>query len=576
MGEHLESHHSDSGKSFKRPEKSWIAMSKEQRNEVYQTHKEALAGDLSMLREQLGNTVWNEVAGPEKNYGIQATGQTISRVMLDTFSREKGNLGGRTPKEVMFYALDYLQNGAENQGNADNIDQVEKDDIIQIYNEGGRWRLRLTQADGSVRINAHLFPPKPEVAKVEEPDEVIEEPAEVVKEPDPTEAAVVVERETPQIDLSKFDVDKVFKIDTKTGAVTVDITQVDYLIEAVREAELDPEMGEDWNRYLISILEHFRENIKGVTFENKKIAATEIIGHLGQAMKDAIPESNLSEAVKGELGDAAENFSAMEESIGGLVVSIETFEFNEEDWNKLEDVLSEHVEYFKSKPELQEIGKEGKEVLEATGNLAEDFEALESALPDAPTQSLGMLPGYPDFRAHIRLDETGQLTVDADDLRAILEDPEQSPGLTEAQRAFYIQVSQTLETKIGEGTPSEQLIGLLTGLGESIKEALPASTLDQALKVAFEKVADGLISVGNELEEFMQAWERLKDSGKIEELIPVFRERMRDIVTFFQETSPYKEVLEASASAYEAFITFKRSFQEAMEVAYMENRENEP
>src|SRR3989338_1304313 len=144
MGEHLESHHSDSGKSFKRPEKSWIAMSKEQRNEVYQTHKEALAGDLSMLREQLGNTVWNEVAGPEKNYGIQATGQTISRVMLDTFSREKGNLGGRTPKEVMFYALDYLQNGAENQGNADNIDQVEKDDIIQIYNEGGRWRLRLT------------------------------------------------------------------------------------------------------------------------------------------------------------------------------------------------------------------------------------------------------------------------------------------------------------------------------------------------------------------------------------------------------------------------------------------------
>ena len=168
---------------------------------------------------------------------------------------------------------------------------------------------------------------------------MIEEPAEVVKEPDPTEAAVVVERETPQIDLSKFDVDKVFKIDTKTGAVTVDITQVDYLIEAVREAELDPEMGEDWNRYLISILEHFRENIKGVTFENKKIAATEIIGHLGQAMKDAIPESNLSEAVKGELGDAAENFSAMEESIGGLVVSIETFEFNEEDWNKLEALL---------------------------------------------------------------------------------------------------------------------------------------------------------------------------------------------------------------------------------------------
>jgi hypothetical protein len=196
MPEHLESHYSDDGKEYKQPKKSWPNMSDKQRDEVYETHREALAGDLKTMRETLGTTIWDEVASADKNYEIKKTGRTISKVMLEAFEKEKGKLGkDRSARDVMFYSLDYLQNGEENQGRTDNIDLVEKDDDIEIYKVEGRWKLKLTEADGNVRIDGFLFPPKLEEDKVEPEPEPEPEPkpkpkkymmeATIKHEPDP-------------------------------------------------------------------------------------------------------------------------------------------------------------------------------------------------------------------------------------------------------------------------------------------------------------------------------------------------------------------------------------------------------
>ncbi|MBT7483246.1 hypothetical protein HN680_00585, partial [Candidatus Peregrinibacteria bacterium] len=152
---------SESGKKYKAPKGSWHNLSEQESSEIYQTHREALAGDLSDYREKLRGDIWDDIANPDNvDYQLERTatpnGTPISSLLLDAFTSEsaRGGLGGRDPHKVMYYCLDYLQNGKENQGHVHKINEVDPGEKIKIYLDGepARWKLKVAGRSSSREI----------------------------------------------------------------------------------------------------------------------------------------------------------------------------------------------------------------------------------------------------------------------------------------------------------------------------------------------------------------------------------------------------------------------------------------
>ncbi|MDP2624658.1 MAG: hypothetical protein Q8P27_00555, partial [Candidatus Peregrinibacteria bacterium] len=216
-------------------------MSQEERDEVYKSTKEALAGDLRTApRNSLGNRVWNELASPALNYSLRKPagalkGMPVSQAILNAMTQQNGSggLGGRKPMEVMFYCLDYLQNAPENRFQTgtpekgdtgiSNIDKVDIKDEVEIYaDDAGRWKLRVIKPDGANRMDGFLFPPAPEPTDVvtETPTDVVTEtPTDVV-----TETPTDVVTETPTDVVTETPTDVV--TETPTDVVTETPTDV--------------------------------------------------------------------------------------------------------------------------------------------------------------------------------------------------------------------------------------------------------------------------------------------------------------------------------------------------------------
>ena len=210
--DNLEVRRTASNKEFYLPKKElgeerYIRMTEEDRNKVYQSTKEALAGDLSKAsRESLAKKAWEDLAGPSLNYTLkkkatELKGMPISQAILDACTQAKKSnlnaLGKRTPRQVMFYCLDYLQNKEK----MPNIDLVKKDEYVEIYKEEStqRWKLRVLNDKGEVQrgMDGYLFPPAaapvaPAPAPVAAPEPapaVVSEPAPAAV-PEPAPAAV--------------------------------------------------------------------------------------------------------------------------------------------------------------------------------------------------------------------------------------------------------------------------------------------------------------------------------------------------------------------------------------------------
>ena len=157
------------------PKEKYVGMTAQDRSKVYKSTKEALAGDLSKASlESLAKKAWDDIANPSLNYSLKKKasdlkGMPVSQAILEAFTQaKKGNaeaLGKRTPRQVMFYCLDYLQNKEK----MPNIDLVKRDEYVEVYKEAStqRWKLRVTNDKGEVQrgMDSYLFPPATRVSK---------------------------------------------------------------------------------------------------------------------------------------------------------------------------------------------------------------------------------------------------------------------------------------------------------------------------------------------------------------------------------------------------------------------------
>ena len=157
-------------------------LTPEERDQVYKSLLE-LSGDLGeKARTDLEAEIWEGLASPQLNYRLkkkeeELKGMPVSQAILDAMTQQfdQKGLGGRTPEQVMFYCLNYLQNAPENrQGEkaigVSNMDKVGPDEWVEIFKVEGRWKLRVIAADGkTVRMSGFLFPPKPKKEARNEP-----------------------------------------------------------------------------------------------------------------------------------------------------------------------------------------------------------------------------------------------------------------------------------------------------------------------------------------------------------------------------------------------------------------------
>jgi len=165
----------------------WPKMENDERSQLYGEIKKDLAGKLSKeKRRSLKKETHAAIASSDKNYNFPTTkvselGKSpLSQALLNAFQQEK-NLGGHSAKQIMFYALDYLQNGAENRGAGmiKNIDNVAKDDTIRVSLENGRWAVVVCNKDNELVQWGYLFPAEggKAAATGAEPAKPVEEPS---------------------------------------------------------------------------------------------------------------------------------------------------------------------------------------------------------------------------------------------------------------------------------------------------------------------------------------------------------------------------------------------------------------
>lgn len=153
----------------------YIKLEQEERDKVYRSLKE-LAGDLSEeSRANLEEETWKQIASPKLDYALKKPaealkGMPVSQAILEAMKQQglkEGGLSGRTPEQLMYFCLNYLQNAPENrQGEKgvgmNNMDKVGPNEWVEIFKVEGRWKLRVIATDGkTVRMSGFLFPPKP-------------------------------------------------------------------------------------------------------------------------------------------------------------------------------------------------------------------------------------------------------------------------------------------------------------------------------------------------------------------------------------------------------------------------------
>lgn len=560
MTERLTSHTSDEGKEFKRPEKSWPNMSVEQRNEVYQTHREALAGDLSALRENLGATVWEEVAGPEKNYTIEATGKTISSVMLEAFTREAGNLGDRTPKEVMFYSLDYIQNATENQGSNDNIDKVGKSDKLEIYNEGGRWRLRLTEPGEAVpRINVHLFPPKPESAQAGEPEEVRAPVRDTEPEPEPVRAPA------PETDiaivppalaqgLAAINEDGLFTRDESDGAISFNPE----LFTLLQNSEALPGVEQVERDFLVAVLKNLEGRLSTLETENPGEAFGIVLGALSQSIREELPKSRLSAEMQAAITESARELDEFGASVSTLLEAVRGVMDSPDLPGAMENLkvkLEDNYEYLKNTPPFDALVEEAMDVSE----VLEESRRLFEENPDMV---------MPDFTHYMGLGVDGKITFDRDRWQEFIESDAVVSDIPEAQRNFYNEVARNLKTNM-ETINMMSLEGparIFTVIGNALKDALRGANLDENFKTTMGSLADSYIRMGQEIQEFVDALLNFKIEDIEPEVMTELKSRWDDLVNFLRVTPPFDQVFTALENTGKAFGELEASMAEVVRI----------
>lgn len=170
-------------------------LTPEERDQVYKSLLE-LSGDLEeKTRGNLGEEVWEQIASPKLDYALKKPaealkGMPVSQAILEAMKQQglkEGGLSGRTPEQLMYFCLNYLQNAPENrQGEkgigVSNMDKVGPDEWVEIFKVEGRWKLRVIAADEkTVRMSGFLFPPK---QGKEAEEEIVEEKTEGGEEPE--------------------------------------------------------------------------------------------------------------------------------------------------------------------------------------------------------------------------------------------------------------------------------------------------------------------------------------------------------------------------------------------------------
>ncbi|MFA5842548.1 MAG: hypothetical protein WC882_02655 [Candidatus Gracilibacteria bacterium] len=211
-------------------------LTPEERDQVYKSLLE-LSGDLGeKARTDLEEDIWEGLASPKLNYSLkkkeaELNGMPVSQAILDAMNQQfadKG-LGARTPEQVMFYCLNYLQNASENrQGDkaigASNMDKVEPGEYVEIFEQDGRWKLKVLADDGeTVRMEGFLFPPKPEPKAKNKPEATSPEIKETEKiQGNPTNAEV---KEESSKDETKI-INNGEKLETKPPVVESTETKV--------------------------------------------------------------------------------------------------------------------------------------------------------------------------------------------------------------------------------------------------------------------------------------------------------------------------------------------------------------
>jgi len=174
MGNFEKSSVAQSGERQENP-KNFVLLSQKQRDELYQNLLEKSGELFRQKRHELMDRVWTKIAAPDLNYAFTQTidrhhSMPLSGAILSALKNHYGDKE-RNPKEIMYYCLDYLQNAPENRigmysSGLGNIDKIYAGESIKIIQEAGRWKLRVFDPKGEVRMEGFLFPPKPALKPV--------------------------------------------------------------------------------------------------------------------------------------------------------------------------------------------------------------------------------------------------------------------------------------------------------------------------------------------------------------------------------------------------------------------------
>lgn len=157
-------------------ETKWPNLKEEERSKVYSSMKEKYAGSLASSkreRDDLEHEIWDDVIlGKDPAYAKtpiytandpKISAAPVSSMLKLEYERIFENDYNFTPKQMMFFSLDYLQNAEENQalknelGFSGNIDTVPADATLGFTYYKDRWALEIKGAPGSKGESEVLF-----------------------------------------------------------------------------------------------------------------------------------------------------------------------------------------------------------------------------------------------------------------------------------------------------------------------------------------------------------------------------------------------------------------------------------